>query len=266
MPSAYKTVIQGTCKNCGVETNLSLVSITPMIWKGKCESCGQRMTAQAAPEVIAYLKTSARDQELEKIRAEISAFAHDHNLGKVNWVEAKVSGAKTGTNGELGQLLDALVEGDSIIVPRLAVLGRTTPDILDCLAVLRGKGINVYAVKGVRPPDAAIDAKAFLALASFVGEIERDLMSTRTKEALQARQEAGVKLGRPKGPGKSKLDQYRPEIETLLKNGSTLKYIARRYKSSEANLINWLKKNNIDRTPEYGQEEPSPATAESGAL
>ena len=80
-------------------------------------------------------------------------------------------------------------------------------------------------------------------------EIERDLISARTKEALKARKASGVKLGRPKGPGKSKLDQYRPEIEALLKNGSTQRFIAKRYGSSEANLNNWLKKNEINKTP-----------------
>jgi DNA invertase Pin-like site-specific DNA recombinase len=87
---------------------------------------------------------------------------------------------------------------------------------------------------------------------ALFAEIERDLISARTKEALKARKAAGVQLGRPKGPGKSKLDQYRPEIESLLKTGSTLKYIAKRYGSSEANLLNWLKKNKIDRKPDYG--------------
>ena len=52
---------------------------------------------------------------------------------------------------------------------------------------------------------------------SMAAEIERDLISQRTKEALRAKKAQGVKLGRPKGPGKSKLDPYRPEIEALLK-------------------------------------------------
>ena len=81
-------------------------------------------------------------------------------------------------------------------------------------------------------------------LAMF-GEIERDLISRRTAEALKARREAGVKLGRPKGPGKSRLDQFKPEIEALLKNGSTKAFIARRYGVCEATLFNWLEKNHV---------------------
>ena len=58
---------------------------------------------------------------------------------------------------------------------------------------------------------------------------------------------SGLSVGRPKGPGKSKLDKYRPEIEALLANGSTQKFIAQRYNSSPANLANWMKKRGIKK-------------------
>lgn len=80
---------------------------------------------------------------------------------------------------------------------------------------------------------------------SMAAEIERDLISQRTKEALAARKKAGIILGRPKGVGKSKLDVYRPEIEALLANGSTQAFIAKRYGTTEANLSRWLKKHNL---------------------
>ena len=82
---------------------------------------------------------------------------------------------------------------------------------------------------------------------SMAAEIEHDLISQRTKEALRARKARGMKLGRPKGPGKSKLDQFRPEIEALLANGSTQRFIANRYGSTEANLCNWMKKREISK-------------------
>lgn len=73
---------------------------------------------------------------------------------------------------------------------------------------------------------------------SMVAEIERDLISKRTKEALQTKKASGVKLGRPKGAGKSKQDKYKIEIEALINNGSTKKFIAKRYGTSESNLFN----------------------------
>ena len=80
---------------------------------------------------------------------------------------------------------------------------------------------------------------------SMAAEIERDLISKRTTEALRAKKAMGIPLGRPKGPGKSKLDQYKPEIEALLANGSTQRFIAKRYKTTPANLHNWIRKNGI---------------------
>ena len=85
---------------------------------------------------------------------------------------------------------------------------------------------------------------------SIASEIERDLISKRTKEALRARKVAGVKLGRPKGAGKSKLDAFKEEIVALLRNGSSKKFVANRYGSSQVNLYNWIKKNNIDLCPQ----------------
>ena len=81
---------------------------------------------------------------------------------------------------------------------------------------------------------------------SIASEIERDLISKRTKEALRARKVAGIKLGRPKGAGKSKLDAFKDEIIALLRNGSTKAFVADRYRTSQVNLYNWIKKNNID--------------------
>ena len=84
-----------------------------------------------------------------------------------------------------------------------------------------------------------------LNMLAMFAEIERDLISERTKEGLKAVRARGVKLGRPKGPGRSKLDVNREEIIALLNNGATKAYVARRYETSQPNLYNWLKQNNI---------------------
>ena len=73
-------------------------------------------------------------------------------------------------------------------------------------------------------------------------EIERDLISERTRQGLLAARKKGKLLGRPKGPGKSKLDPFKPEIEALLKNGSSKTFIAKRYKTSLTNFYKWMKK------------------------
>jgi DNA invertase Pin-like site-specific DNA recombinase len=125
---------------------------------------------------------------------------------------------------------------------------------LHLLKVAKEKDICVYALKGNWSLNSTIESKIMATMLALISEIERDFIVSRTKEALAARKAQGIKLGRPKGPGKSKLDKYRPEIEAMLKNGSTKTYIARRYKTTPANLFNWLKKNKINIKPSYNVE------------
>lgn len=124
-------------------------------------------------------------------------------------------------------------------------MGRSMLECMEILALASRKGIRIYAIKGNRHLDESIQSKIIAMAFSIAAEIERDLISQRTKEALRFKKEQGIKLGRPRGPGKSKLDQFRPEIESLLANGSTQKFIARRYNTTQANLHNWLKKNGL---------------------
>ncbi len=82
-----------------------------------------------------------------------------------------------------------------------------------------------------------MQSKIMSTFLAMFAELERDF--------IRARKAAGVKLGRPKGPGKSKLDKHRPEIEALIKNGSAKSFIAKRYSTTPGNLQNWLKKNGL---------------------
>jgi DNA invertase Pin-like site-specific DNA recombinase len=81
----------------------------------------------------------------------------------------------------------------------------------------------------------------------MAAEIERDLISQRTKEDLRVKKANGIILGHPKRPEKSKLDIYRIDFEALLQNGSTQSFIANRYGATEATLSNWIAKNKIQR-------------------
>ena len=122
--------------------------------------------------------------------------------------------------------------------------------MLECMEILSistQKGINVYSVKGNWQLDQSIQSKILAMAFAMAAEIERDLISQRTKEALRVKKAMGIKLGRPKGPGKSKLDPFKPEIEALLANGSTQRFIAQRYHTTEGNLHNWMKKRGIKR-------------------
>lgn len=196
-------------------------------------------------KTIGYLRVSTFSQELEKNKADILALANNFDLGKVAFVEEIVSGKVLWRKRKIAEILDDLKAGDSIIVSELSRLGRSMLECMEILSVSLQKGVHVYAVKGNWKLDNSIQSKIIAMAFSMAAEIERDLISSRTTEALRHRKAMGMKLGRPTGPGKSKLDQYRPEIEALLANGSTQRFIAGRYKTTEGNFSNWMKKNKI---------------------
>jgi len=208
------------------------------------------MSNNCTAKVIGYLPVSAAQQDVKETRAAILAFAKKRKLGKVEWLKEKVAVKVGWKERELARAVDSLEAGDWLIIPEFARLGRTTLDVLDLLAELNKKEVNVHAIKGNWTLDDAVDRELFTTMAALFSEIDHELLSLRTQEVLKARKAAGVRLGRPPGPGKSKLDPYRSEIENLLRNGSKLNFIAKRYKVTVPTLINWITKNNIDRTPQ----------------
>ena len=199
--------------------------------------------------VIGYLRVSTDMQDLEKNKADILHLANDKKLGNVEWVSEKVSGTKDWRNRKIGEALGALQKGDTIIVSELSRLGRSTLQILEIMKTAKEKGIAVYAVKGNWSLDNSMQSKIVLTIFAMLSEVERDLISERTKEGLRAAKANGVKLGRPKGKGKSKLDDYREEIIALLNNGSSKTFVARKYGTTPANLYNWLKMNDAEIKP-----------------
>ena len=200
-----------------------------------------------ARQNIAYLRVSTIDQDIEKNKAEILHLANDKNLGPIRFLEEKISGRVSWRKRKVAEVLDVLQEGDSIIVNELSRLGRSMLECMEILSLAAQKGIRVFAVKGNWQLDQSIQSKIIAMAFAMAAEIERDLISKRTQEALWAKKASGMKLGRPVGPGKSKLDAFRPEIEALLANGATQRFVARRFHTTEANLHGWMKKRGLKR-------------------
>jgi len=195
-------------------------------------------------KTYAYLRVSTLEQDLEKNKAEILKLANDKRLGNIDFVEEKISGKVNWKKRKISEIINKLEKNDNIIVSELSRLGRSMLECMEILSICSEKGINIYAIKGNWSLDNTIQSKIIAMAFSMASEIERDLISSRTKEALKVKKANGIRLGRPKGKGKSKLDQFKPEIEALLVNGSTQKFIANRYSTTPANLNNWLKKTN----------------------
>jgi len=204
---------------------------------------------------VGYLRVSTIDQDLEKNKSDILRLAHNQCLGQVHFVEEKASGKISWRKRQIAHLIEELKDGDSLVVSELSRLGRSMLECMEILSIAMQRGIHVYSVKGNWQLDHSIQSKIIAMAFSMAAEIERDLISQRTKEALRAKKALGMKLGRPKGPGKSKLDPLMPEIQALLANGATKAFIAKRYGTTPANLNNWMKKHSIVRSKvgEFGK-------------
>jgi DNA invertase Pin-like site-specific DNA recombinase len=202
--------------------------------------------------VVGYLRVSTEEQDLEKFKTEILHYANRLRLGTVDWVEEKISGTVPWQKRQLGAILHQLQPGDTLITNEISRLARSLLQIIEVIEFCRNHGIAVHALKGgwvLNGDKEDIATKVTLFTMAMISEVERDLISLRTAEALAAKKAAGVKLGRRKGPGKSRLDQYKPEIVSLLKNGSPKTFVAQRYDVDPATLYNWISKNQIDAAP-----------------
>ena len=197
------------------------------------------------PKNIAYLRVSTLGQDNEKNKSDILAIANEKGLGKVEFVEDKISGKVSWKERKIFTVLNSLEKGDVLLISEFSRLGRSMLEIMEIILFAIEKEIKMYTVKGGWQLDETIQSKIMAMVFAMAAEIERDLISQRTKEALRVKKANGMVLGRPKGPGKSKLDVYKDEIEALINNGSTQKFIANRYGATESTLSNWIKKNGI---------------------
>ena len=177
--------------------------------------------------VFAYIRVSTDKQETENQRFEILKYANEKKLGNVEFIEETVSGKKSWKVRKIGALIPLLSKGDILIVTELSRLGRSMLEIMEILSILLRKGVELHVVKSNQILKDDLQSKVFAMAFSIAAEIERELISQRTREALQRRKAEGKPLGRPKGSYSSKLDRYREQIEELLSKGVSISSIAK---------------------------------------
>jgi DNA invertase Pin-like site-specific DNA recombinase len=206
-----------------------------------------RRAKKSTPQIIAYLRISTREQDLNSQKLELHEYARRNDIKINEFVEIEISSRKSIQARKIDELLENLQAGDLLLVSELSRLGRSVSQIIRIVDNLIKKQVRLVAVRESIKINGKqdIQTKTMITMFGLFAEIERDLISERTKQGLQAARAKGKILGRPKGPGKSRLDDFKPEIEALLKNGSSKTFIAKRYKTSLPNLYKWMKKQRI---------------------
>ena len=176
-----------------------------------------------------YIRVSTDTQTVENQRFEIVQFCVREGISVDGWIEETVSGTKQPDKRKLGALLTTAAEGDLIICSELSRLGRSLYMIMDILSACMTREIRVWTIKDNFRLGDDIQSKVLAFAFGLSAEIERDLISQRTKEALERKKAEGVKLGRPKGAlgKKTKLTGKEEVIRVLLNEGTAYAHIAR---------------------------------------
>lgn len=184
--------------------------------------------------IIGYLRVSTNKQNLANQQDEIRRFAESKQLTVDNWVTEIVSGKTHERNRKLGGLLRRMKCGDTIIVTEISRLSRTLTDVMAIMGKCLSKQINLYTTKEQYCFDNSINSKILCFAFGLVAEIERNLISMRTKEALALRKAEGVVLGRKKG-SYTKLNilmENRKDIIHMLNEDWSISEICKRLKVS----------------------------------
>lgn len=149
--------------------------------------------------VYGYIRVSTDKQTVENQRFEILQFCKKNHLKIDSWIEETISGTLTPEKRELGNLLSHIKKDDLIICSELSRLGRSLFMIMSILNLLMEKGARIWTIKDNYRLGDDIQSKVLAFAFGLSAEIERNLISQRTKEALALKKAQNIKLGRPKG-------------------------------------------------------------------
>lgn len=181
--------------------------------------------------IYGYIRVSSDKQTVENQRFEIRNFCQYQNLKIGDWIEETISGTKSYDKRQLGKLLKKVNKDDIIICSELSRLGRNLFMIMEILNICMNKECRVWTIKDNYRLGDEIQSKVLAFAFGLSAEIERNLISQRTKEALARKRAEGVVLGRPRGrkssPDKYKLSGKEVLICELLKNRTSLRKIAK---------------------------------------
>ncbi|WP_440652009.1 recombinase family protein [Cysteiniphilum sp. 19S12-1] len=199
-------------------------------------------------KTIAYIRTSTDKQDLNNQKLEILEFARKKNLIINDFIQLSVSSRKTTKDRRIDEMMDSLKDADTLIVTELSRLGRSTAEVIGLINALIHKKVRIIIIRqnmDIKQHDMA--SKVMITMFSLFSELERDLISMRTKEALANKKSQGIKLGKPKGTiQKSKFDNDLDKIKELLDLGLSVRKISKHLGlSTHIGLNNYINKRQL---------------------
>lgn len=197
--------------------------------------------------IYGYIRVSSDKQTVENQRFEINNFCEREKMEINGWIEETISGTKAYNKRELGKLLNKVQKDDLIICAELSRLGRSLFMIMEILNICMNKECKVWTIKDNYRLGEDIQSKVLAFAFGLSAEIERNLISQRTKEALARKKAEGVVLGRPKGKRtdatKHKLYGKIDLIRGLLRENISKRQIAKICKVDRNTLARYISMN-----------------------
>ena len=197
--------------------------------------------------IYGYIRVSTDRQSVDNQRFEIERFCSKNNIKIEQWIEETISGTKSPEKRLLGSLLAEVKKNDLIICSELSRLGRNLFMIMSILNHLMVNGVKIWTIKDNYRLGDNIQSKVLAFAFGLSAEIERDLISQRTKEALARKRSEGVILGRPRGrkSSKVKLSGHEKEIQALIDKKISKSAIARIFGVNRMTVASFL----MEKTP-----------------
>ena len=196
---------------------------------------------------VAYIRVSTEVQSYEGQRFEIENWSIRNHVSIDSWVQEKVSGTLQIDKRTLGKLLRKMKKGDMLVITELSRLGRNMMMVMAILNTCSQKGIQIRSIKDNFELSDSLNSKIIAFAFSLAAEIERSLISQRTREALAAKKMAGIKLGRPAGESRERRlfeEKYRTILEKL-SSGETKVSIAKELNIHPNTLSRYLKDSHL---------------------
>lgn len=192
---------------------------------------------------FAYLRVSTSEQDTANQKLSVLDYCNRNKMNDVQYVSDTSSGRKSWHDRPIGEMLCRATDGDSIITAEISRLGRSTLQVLEILELATQKKVSIHIAKNNMVVDGSIASTITATILGLAAQIEREMISARTKEALAQKKQKGEKLGRPKGKAKSlKLDLHKDLIRNYLAKGVSKTSIAKIVQCSPATLYAWIRR------------------------
>lgn len=199
-------------------------------------------------KTLAYIRASTNKQDLNQQKLQILEFGREHALKVDEYLEVTISSRKTSRQRRIDVLLEMLNPSDTLIVTELSRLGRSTAEVISLVNELMEQNIRLIILKqNLDLSNHDMNSKIIITLFSLFDELERDLISIRTKEALATKKKQGLALGKPNGTiQKSKFDEHKDKIIECLNLGLSIRKIAKLLGyNNHIGLNTYIKKRNL---------------------